>query len=209
MNKSSRIALGAAAVVGLALVVGAVQFAEAHRRGGDMGWGGGWGTGRGMGDMDDMDAGMGGRDGMGPGRRMMLQAMLDRYDANKDGKLTQDEIDQNRTAWLGEFDADKSGGLSLKEFEGLWLKEHRQQMVREFQRFDRDGDGVVTLDEYKQPLASVVADRDRNGDKSLGPDDRPALGNGGGWGHHRAKMSGNGGYGPGTGAPRPAPAGNP
>jgi Ca2+-binding EF-hand superfamily protein len=199
MKKTTRIVAGVAAVVGIALVVGAVQFAEAHRRMDGMGWGDGWNMGRGMGEMGD-------RDGRGPGGRMLLQGLLDRYDANKDGKLTQDEIDQNRTAWLGEFDADKSGGLMLKEFEGLWLKARHQQMVREFQRFDRDGDGTVTLDEYKQPLAGMVASRDQNGDKALGPEDRPAAGPGRGWGHHRLMMPGGDGNGPGPGAPGPGPA---
>ena len=49
-------------------------------------------------------------------------------------------------------------------------------MVREFQFFDRDGNGQVTLDEYKGPLSGLVAERDRNNDGSLGADDRPADG---------------------------------
>ena len=62
--------------------------------------------------------------------------------------------------------------MSLKEFEALWLEAHRQQMVREFQRLDPNGDAEVTLDEYKEPLSRLVADRDRNGDGALSRDDR-------------------------------------
>jgi hypothetical protein len=105
-------------------------------------------------------------------RGPVMGGMMDRYDANKDGKLSQEEIDQNRTQWHGEFDADKSGGLSIAEFEVLWLKARRDQMVREYQEFDRDGDGKLTLDEYKMPMAMLVRDRDVNGDGLLSRDDR-------------------------------------
>jgi EF-hand domain pair/EF hand len=93
--------------------------------------------------------------------------LFERYDGNKDGKVTQDEIDANRAAWHGAFDKDKSGGLAIAEFEGLWLKAKREEMVREFQAFDKDGDGLVTMDEYKGPMATTVADMDKNGDGAL------------------------------------------
>ena len=40
-------------------------------------------------------------------------------------------------------------------------------MVREFQSFDKDGNGQVTLDEYKLPLAKFVAEMDRDNDKAV------------------------------------------
>lgn len=123
-------------------------------------------------------AGVAGMAAAGQGRHKghhrghMMKTMAERYDANKDGSLSQEEIDTNRTQWHGEFDGDKDGGLALQEFQALWLKARNVEMVREFQRFDRDGDGKVTLDEYKAPMASTVADMDRNGDGMLSRDDR-------------------------------------
>jgi Ca2+-binding EF-hand superfamily protein len=104
----------------------------------------------------------------------MMRQMMERYDANKDGKLTQQEIDDNRTQWFARFDADQNGSLSLKEFEALWLEAHRQEMIREFQRLDPNGDAAVSLEEYKEPLSRIVADRDRNGDGVLSKEDRPS-----------------------------------
>ena len=104
--------------------------------------------------------------------RMMMPNLAERYDANKDGKISQEAIDTNRTSWHGEFDGNKDGGLALQEFQQLWLKARNQAMVREFQRFDRDGDGKVTLDEYRAPMATTVADMDRNGDGVLSRDDK-------------------------------------
>lgn len=115
----------------------------------------------------------GGWHGRGHDRGRYWQGMFERYDANKDGKITQDEIDNNRQAWYAEFDLDKDGKLSIVEFEKLWLKARHRMMVREFQFFDTDGDGNVTILEYKEPLGDIVADRDRNGDNALSREDRP------------------------------------
>jgi hypothetical protein len=108
-----------------------------------------------------------GRHGMGD-----ISALMERYDANRDGALSQEEIDTNRTQWHGEFDKDKSGDLSIAEFEALWLKARHEMMVREFQEFDRDGDGKLTLDEYKAPLNAMVGRLDQNGDGLINKDDR-------------------------------------
>jgi hypothetical protein len=104
--------------------------------------------------------------------------LTERYDANQDGRVSQDEINANRTQWHGDFDRDKSGDLSLAEFEQLWLKARRDQMVREYQDFDRDGDGKVTADEYRSPMANTVANMDRNGDGVLSQEDRRRRGGG-------------------------------
>ncbi|MGH6855360.1 MAG: EF-hand domain-containing protein [Aestuariivirga sp.] len=109
----------------------------------------------------------------GGGHHAVMQ-LAERYDENKDGKISQEEIDRNRTARHGEFDADKNGTVSLEEFKGLWLKAQQDRMVRDFQEFDRDGDAQVTLDEYKAPLSQTVAEMDRNNDGVLSKDDRPA-----------------------------------
>jgi EF hand len=101
-----------------------------------------------------------------------ISALMERYDANRDGALSQEEVDTNRTQWHGEFDKDKSADLSLSEFEALWLKARHEMMVREFQEFDRDGDGKLTLDEYKAPLNAMVSRLDRNGDGLINKDDR-------------------------------------
>jgi Ca2+-binding EF-hand superfamily protein len=97
---------------------------------------------------------------------------MERYDANNDRKVTQEEIDTNRKAWHKEFDANGDGKLSLDEFKQLWLKARARRIVREFQRFDRDGDASITQSEYLEPLADLVERRDRNGDGALSREDR-------------------------------------
>jgi len=145
MQKKTKIAL-AVSLLGLATLGGIAGLALADRSEGHGGW------------------------RRGP---MMMMHMTERYDADKDGKVSQTEIDANRTAWHGEFDADKNGDLSLAEFQSLWLKARNEEMVREFQRFDRDGSGQVTLEEYKAPMAGMVAQMDRDGDGMMEPGEGP------------------------------------
>ncbi len=159
MQRKTKLWLGGGAAAILTLG-GLATFANADMNGGMMGMRHGMGMGHGM------------------GRMAMAQQLMERYDANKDGKVTQEEIDQNRTDWQKEFDTDKNGTLSLQEFQSLWLKARGEEMVREFQFFDRDGNGQVTLDEYKGPMADIVANRDRNGDGALSREDRPKRGEG-------------------------------
>ena len=181
MRKRTKLLLGAGAAAMLALG-GLAGLAQADMEGG---MGGG-----------NCGMGMGHSGGHGPG--MMGQQLMERYDANKDGKVTQAEIDQNRQQSLVEFDANKDGTLSLEEFKQLWMKNRNEMMVREFQFFDRDGNAQVTIEEYKGPMADMVATRDRNNDGSLGADDRPSPGEGRSFRHLR--MNGQGmGHGQGMG----------
>ncbi len=98
-----------------------------------------------------------------------FNSLAERYDANQDGEITQEEIDQNRAEWHREFAGDDA--MTLEEFQGLWLKARNRQMVREFQRFDVDGDGRITLEEYQEPMADYVERFDRTDSQSLGKDD--------------------------------------
>ena len=96
---------------------------------------------------------------------------MERYDTNNDKKVTQEEINTNREAWHKDFDANNDSKLSLDEFMQLWLKARAQLIVREFQRFDRDGDAGLTQDEYLRPMVDHVETRDRNDDGALSRED--------------------------------------
>ena len=104
-----------------------------------------------------------------------VRSMAERYDLNDDGSITQEEIDQNRADWHAEFSGD-SNTMSLEQFQDLWLRARRNQMVREFQRFDRDGDGQITQEEYQRPMEGFVERFDRNDDQALSRDDMQRRG---------------------------------
>lgn len=111
----------------------------------------------------------GGRDNQrGRGRG---DAILEDFDTNGDGQLTQAEIDAVRTDRFAAFDADGNGELTLGEYEGLWLDAMRERMVDRFQVLDNDGDAMVTAQEFVDPFASMVSRMDRNEDGVITVDD--------------------------------------
>ncbi|MGD9866641.1 MAG: EF-hand domain-containing protein [Hyphomicrobiales bacterium] len=155
MRKVTKVAIAAGAVV-LAGAAGFATFAAA-----DYGHRGGWHKGGHHGHQ------MG---GYGKGRHMAM--LLERFDADKDGKLTQDELNQSRQDLLAKHDADKDGKLSLKEFETLWMEVMHRRMVRGFQRIDVDGDAAITTEEFLKPYSELVSRMDRNDDGVLDVNDR-------------------------------------
>jgi len=98
--------------------------------------------------------------------------MMENFDTNGDGQLTQEEIDTARAAKLAEFDADGDGQLTLEEYQALWLDAMRERMVDRFQSHDDDGDGQVTVEEFNEDFANIVDRMDRNDDGVLSSDDR-------------------------------------
>lgn len=90
--------------------------------------------------------------------------MLEQFDMDGDGKLTQAEIDQTRQERFTRFDTDGDGALNLDEYEALWIDAMRDRMVDRFQMHDDDGDGQVTQDEFGSRFAGMVERMDRNGD---------------------------------------------
>ena len=172
---------GATAILGSVAIAGAVH---AHN---DRGW--------------DRGGDRGARHGMQQrGGERGGFAMMEQFDLNKDGNLTQAEIDQARKDKFGKFDANKDGKLSLKEFEALWLETTQQQMVRSFQRLDPNGDASVTAEEYSKPYQRMVERADRNGDGQINKDDRRSR-------SHRGERSQ--GQGPQGQAPQMGPKGGP
>lgn len=158
-----------AAVTGLVLLggLGAAGASYADNwRGGHGGYYGEHHRGHGMGH-----GGMFGDDDHGSRMGRHFMGMFDTFDTNGDGKLTQDEIDQERAKRLAAFDADGDGKLTLKEYEALWLDAMRERMVDRFQSHDDDGDGFVTVAEFSHPYDKVVRLMDRNGDGAISRDD--------------------------------------
>lgn len=161
MKRSTTRILTATAIAGIGLAgLAAVSLAhgDGHSRwrmhhGGQYGMGG-----HGMGGH-----GLGGHGGM--------HDMLLGFDANEDGKLSQEEIDKGRADQLKKFDENGNGTLNLAEYEALWLDVMRERMVDRFQGHDADGDGKVTAEEFGKRFANMVKYMDSNGDGVLDESD--------------------------------------
>jgi Ca2+-binding EF-hand superfamily protein len=101
-----------------------------------------------------------------------MDRLMERFDTDNDGKLTQEELDEARKTLLAKHDADKDGKLSLAEFEKLWIEVMHKRIVRGFQRIDADGDAAITTEEFLEPFSKVVERFDRNEDGALDKEDR-------------------------------------
>lgn len=115
-----------------------------------------------------MADGGGGWHGRGGWGGLMI---IETFDINKDGKVTQAEIDQTRKDQFAKYDSNHDGVLSLEEYQALWLDAMRRVMVRQFQANDADGDARITVEEFTARFDDLVRDRDRNGDGVLTADE--------------------------------------
>ena len=151
------IAAGVAVAVGAIAITGVTQAS-------------GWKDGRGYGGHGYAMHGGHGHKGGRHGQRR-FERLLESYDSNEDGKLTQAEIDAVRAERHTRFDSDNDGSLTLQEYEALWLDAMRERMVDRFQSHDDDGDGRVTAEEFGERFSRMVARRDRDGDGEITRED--------------------------------------
>lgn len=55
-----------------------------------------------------------------------------------------DRVPRDARAWIKKYDKDENGQVAMSEFSRQWS----DRKVREFERFDSNGDGVITATEY-------------------------------------------------------------
>ena len=129
--------------------------------------------------------GPGGPGGMGfgppPGPR--LEALLEKFDTNKDGKLSKAQVDQGLADQFKKYDKDGDGTLSHSEYQALFDDEMHEAMVRSFQaldrlvqHLDRNGTGVIDLNQLDRPH---MGPGDRDAPPPAPPPPPPAQQNGG------------------------------
>ena len=113
-------------------------------------------------------------------------AIFDRLDLNRDGKLTAGEIPEPMQRRLSQMDANGDGAITRKEFAAAVIKRMQNSRTAEggqrspqqgrikpqrepnaatmFQRIDRNSDGRISLDEAPERMKDKFARMDANGD---------------------------------------------
>lgn len=128
MKRSTKFALAAVAALGLAVIALPVVAQQTQMQHGGM-----------------MNDGMG---MMGGGMGMMMGGAqsyaMAKFDTNKDGMLSPEEMTVGVQSELKTYDTDTNGKLSLEEFAVMHAAHTRPMTVRAFQMHDADGDAQVT-----------------------------------------------------------------
>ena len=124
---------------------------------------------------------MGPDGGHGHWGRWMFQEM----DANRDGKVTQAEIDAFEAARAAEIDTNHDGKITADELQAFHEKEKAKREAAMLARMDTNGDGTVSVQEYEAAQTWRLARMDSNGDGTIDEQDMHMRGGDGGGMHHR------------------------
>ena len=156
-RKSLGILAGALIAAGSVIAVSAIAQTGGHFGGGPM--------------PGDMLGGMGPGGGFGWGRR--AGAWLPRFDTNKDGIVTLEEMLAAREPLFARLDANKDGVIDDKEIEAQARERFEYWATRLVRWFDKDRDGKITKDEFARYARERFAMRDLNDDGRITAEDLP------------------------------------
>ncbi|WP_377513418.1 EF-hand domain-containing protein [Octadecabacter sp. R77987] len=98
---------------------------------------------------------------------MMGAGMMDTFDADGDGEISNEEAHGTLQSMHGQADTDANGQLNLQEFEIMHTNAMRETMVDRFQALDADGDGAITEGEMTAP-ADMMGTGRRGSAQSFG-----------------------------------------
>lgn len=108
------------------------------------------------------------------GGRPGPEAMFERFDANKDGKLTEDELPERAAQMIMKADANGDKAVTLDEIKAAQAKrgEGRPGVGRPapeeiIKRFDKNGDGKLSKDEIPEGMAARLGQADGDGDGTV------------------------------------------
>jgi hypothetical protein len=119
------------------------------------------------------ERGMGG----GEGRGAMMLDQFDAIDADKDGKITQEEIAAHRAAEFAAADTNADGALSAEELQAHMLQQMMsRQSARMINNLDDDGDGSLSVEEMGEgPVADHFARIDTDNDGAISKEEAEEL----------------------------------
>jgi EF hand len=129
----------------------------------------------------------GDRTGFGKRSGEFMQIIMTEVDADKNGSVTQNEIDNFRAGKVTSTDTSKDGLISLEEFGVAYNELMRKRMVDAFQNLDDDGNGSITTAELNARFGAIVTRLDRNGDGVLNNADMTRPEGRGGKGQGKAR----------------------
>lgn len=96
-----------------------------------------------------------------------MEEVFDKHDLDKNGSVTEAEIQKLREQELAKYDVDKNGTLSLPEFQQWTFDYLKPTLAHGFQFVDDDASGEITLSEFAAPFSKMLSRHDVNNDGAL------------------------------------------
>ena len=101
----------------------------------------------------------------------IIESIFERFDVNKDGSLTADEVNEKLWSRLAKADINEDGAVSLSELEETreqWEPDHKRPIDELiFARFDTNKDGLLTEDEVNEKVWGRIVEADANDDGAV------------------------------------------
>lgn len=130
------------------------------------------------------------------GPRLNVEQMFEKHDANKDGKLTKDEMPEKALRMFDRVDQNKDGAVTKAEAEAAQEKfqkkrheRHGKFQAKMMEKFDTNKDGQVSQAEFTDFSMKKFKEIDADGDGNVTQDEmekhRESEGFGGRHGKHR------------------------
>lgn len=110
----------------------------------------------------------------GKGHRLYRKlAKLKKMDADGDGVVTLEEYLKPSEERFAELDTGGTGSLSSAQLVSRQQAELNYRIKRMLKRYDADGDGKISKEEFQKPARDRFAKRDFNGDGKISDDELP------------------------------------
>ena len=107
------------------------------------------------------------------------EELFKRFDANQDGKITQEELEQFGQNRFAEHDTDNDGLISRDEAKAAMLDRLETKVDRMFERLDKDDDGFISAEERpdrREKMAKIMMIRlDDNEDGAISLEEAKAA----------------------------------
>ena len=100
-----------------------------------------------------------------------INAMLLRYDSNKDGNVSRAEMNEGLKKEFAADDTNQDGALDAKEVAAINQTRWSADASATSPLIDWNNDGVVSLREYSGTIHSLFDDFDKDGDGVLTPEE--------------------------------------
>lgn len=105
-----------------------------------------------------------------------MEGLVERMDTDKDGAVGRAEVQSFEAARAAEIDADKNGAITVAELVAWIDRQRTQRLAESLARMDGDGDGAVSVEEYRTEQIWRMARLDRDGNGVIGPDEMRVRG---------------------------------